>query len=413
MSNEEAPAGKIVRLLRAKPPEGLKKTIGLLIIQPTPFCNIDCDYCYLPNRDSNQRMPLSVLQQTLNNVFAAGMVGDRLSIVWHAGEPLALPISYYEEAFRAIENLQMSRTTITHSFQSNGTLINDEWCRFISAHDIGLGLSIDGPAFIHDAHRKTRRGSGTHQKVMRGVDVLRKHGIDFHVIAVITAQSLDFPDEIFEFYLKNGISRVGFNIEEIEGVNQSSTLKDDSMNEKLRRFFLRLYHLQNASRGAVKIREFDRAFNAIAQASGGPGPQNDRHNDQATPFEIISVDCAGNFSTFSPELLGVKSADYGDFCFGNVMTDNFQEAATGDKFIRVLRDINSGLELCAETCEYYFLCGGGAPSNKYFENGTFVSTETMYCNYTIKTPIDIVLADLEKSLAAAPPEESQPSAILD
>ena len=121
-------------------------------------------------------------------------------------------------------------------------------------------------------------------------------------------------------------------------------------------------------------------------------------NDQVTPFRIISIDSQGGFSTFSPELLGMKSDIYGDFCFGNVMVNNFFDIFQQDKFNQVLSDIEAGVQLCAETCEYFFLCGGGAPSNKYFENGSFVSAETMYCRYTIKKPLEIVLTELEASL---------------
>ena len=372
--------------------------VGLLILQPSPFCNINCDYCYLPERTSHKRMSISVLTQTIERVIAAGLVGEKLSIVWHAGEPLALPIAFYEEAFEAIATLPIEREKITHSMQSNGMLINDEWCSFLRAHDIKLGLSIDGPAFIHDAHRKTRGGKGTHAQVMKGVEVLRSHQIDFHVIAVITEQALDFPDEIFQFFLDNGVRQVGFNIEELEGVNQTSSLTGDSKGQRVKNFFRRIYELQKESDGLVSIREFDRAYQAIAQGSIEDEPLTFPQNDQVAPFAIISVAHDGSISTFSPELLGLKSPEYGEFYFGNVMTDVLTDVAAGLKFQHVLNDIQAGVQLCSDTCEYFSFCGGGAPSNKYYENGSFASAETMFCRYTIKTPIDIVLEDLEHSL---------------
>ncbi|HYJ87757.1 MAG TPA: cyclophane-forming radical SAM/SPASM peptide maturase GrrM/OscB [Pyrinomonadaceae bacterium] len=386
------------------PPAG----VGLLIVQPSPFCNINCDYCYLPERTSHKRMPTSVLKQSIERVIAAGLVGERLSIVWHAGEPLALPIAFYEEAFEAIASLPIAQGKITHSMQSNGMLINDEWCSFLRAHDIKLGLSIDGPAFIHDAHRKTRGGKGTHAQVMKGVEVLRRHQLDFHVIAVITEQALDFPDEIFQFFLDNGVRQVGFNIEELEGVNQTSTLTGDSKGQRVKDFFRRIYELQKESDGVVAVREFDRAYQAIAQGSVEDEPLSFPQNDQVVPFAIISVAYDGSISTFSPELLGLKSPEYGEFYFGNVMTDDLTGVAASLKFQHVLSDIQAGVRLCSETCEYFSFCGGGAPSNKYYENGSFASAETMFCNYTIKTPIDIVLEDLELSLGLSlPGVESQ------
>lgn len=373
-------------------------SVSLLIIQPTPFCNINCDYCYLPDRNSTKRIPIHILSRVIESIFADGLIGERLSIVWHAGEPLALPIDFYKQAFQAINTLPIEREKITHFIQTNGTLINEQWCEFIKEHTINLGLSIDGPAFIHDAHRKTRRGSGTHAQIMKGVETLRRHDIDFHVIAVITEQSLDYPDEIFRFFLDNGIQRIGFNIEEMEGAHQATTLAEGSVGQRMKHFLHRLHALQKGSKGAVKIREFDNAYRAIAHSSEGDLQEISSRNDQVVPFKIVSVDCDGKLSTFSPELLDVKSSAYGDFCFGNIMTNELLDITKSDKFNRVLEDIQEGVRLCAETCEYYSLCGGGAPSNKYFENGTFASTETMYCRYTIKMPIDIVLSDLEEAL---------------
>lgn len=376
--------------------------VELLIIQPSPFCNINCDYCYLPERTSHKRMSTSVLKQTIEKVFAAGLVGDKLSIVWHAGEPLALPISFYSEAFKAIASLPVAQERITHSMQSNGMLINDQWCSFIRSHNIRLGLSIDGPAFVHDAHRKTRSGKGTHAQVMKGVEVLRRHQVDFHVIAVVSEKSLDFPDEIFQFFLDNDIHQVGFNVEELEGVNQTSTLMKAPVDRRIKDFFRRIYDLQKESGGIVAIREFDRAYQAIAQATLDHQELTCPPNGQVSPFAIISVAYDGSISTFSPELLGMKSSEFGDFYFGNVMTDDLSDLASRAKFQNVLKDIQTGVRLCADGCEYFSFCGGGAPSNKYYENGSFASAETMFCRYTIKTPIDIVLEDLEASLGLHP-----------
>jgi len=386
------------QVLRLKGPPFPSTGVGLLIIQPSPFCNINCDYCYLPERDSHNRMTISVLKQALERVVTDELLGESLSIVWHAGEPLALPISFYEEAFEAIASLSIPTDRIRHSIQSNGMLINDPWCSFIAKNDIRLGLSIDGPAFIHDAHRKTRNGKGTHKQVMKGVEVLRKNGIAFHVIAVVTEQSLGFPDEIFQFFLDIGVDQVGLNIEELEGVNIDSTLFKNNIDGRITNFFRRMYELQKRSDGALEIREFKRASQAIALASIDDHQDTALRNDQVEPFAIISVAYDGSISTFSPELLGMKNSEYGDFYLGNVMSASFIDIATTDKFRRVLRDIQAGVRLCSDECEYFSFCGGGAPSNKYYENGTFASAETKFCRHTIKTPIDIVLEDLELSL---------------
>ena len=372
--------------------------LTLAVIQPSPFCNINCDYCYLPSRSETHRMGESTLRKVVAGIFATDLVRDSLTFVWHAGEPMAVPISWYRKAFDLIREEAPEGLKIIHSFQSNGTLINEAWCRFIKETGICVGLSIDGPARIHDAHRKTRQGKGTHEQTMRGVELLHSHQIDFHVIAVVTQDSLDHADEIYDFFVSNGIVRFGFNIEEQEGVHTKSSLDADS-NDKVAAFFRRMFERQKADAGAVRIREFDFALQRILCKRDSE--EFVYENEQVRPFGILSVDWQGNFSTFSPEMLGVQTSEYGPFAFGSFLDGGLESALANESFLSVLGDTKAGVERCRRECSFFNLCGGGAPANKYFENGSFNSTETAYCRHVIQLPISIVLEDLERAIPAS------------
>ncbi len=392
-----------LKSLRRQPDIPVADEIQLLIVQPTPFCNIDCDYCYLPNRTSTARLEPATWREVLRKVFASGLVGDELSVVWHAGEPLAVPLSHYASLFGVIDEFATRPPRLRHSIQTNGMPITDEWCNFIAAHDIHIGVSIDGPAFLHDRHRKDRQGRGTHDRVMKGIECLRKHHIDFHVIAVVTSDSLDHADEVFGFFRDQRIRRVGFNVEELEGDHKSCSLLDGSLEDRIRNFWRRLHVLQMESDGAVCIREFERAYEVIVH--GPPKIDTDlsmQWSSQLAAFGIVTVDYKGNVSSFSPELIGTKSVRYGDFVFGNIFENELKDLRNKPQFVRIARDIREGVRLCERQCQYFSLCGGGAPSNKYFENGSFATTETMYCRTTIQMPIDIVLEDLEQHLSHSP-----------
>lgn len=377
--------------------------IDLLILQPTPYCNINCDYCYLPDRSNSKKMSADVIDRAIDLVLKSGLVKDRLSIVWHAGEPLAVPPAFYEDAFARIGS-RATEITITHSIQTNGTVIDQRWCDLFAKHAVSVGVSVDGPAFIHDLHRKDRRGRGTHSSVMRGIEHLKNNSIPFHAIAVVTADSLAYPDEIFEFFLNLGAFQLGFNIEELEGVHTLSTLTA-AATDKVETFFRRVYALQQKSSQYLPIREFDRAYNSIANVSNSDASCG---NQQTVPFGILSVDWAGNLSTFSPELLGSSSASYNNFVFGNIQTDNLETLLQNPVFLRLATEIHAGVQNCAAKCEYFAFCGGGAPANKFYENGDFSSTETMYCRHTIQLPVEIVLSDLEKQLGLNSPKLRAP-----
>jgi uncharacterized protein len=377
----------------------IAKSLELLVLQPTPFCNINCDYCYLADRDSSFRMTIETIKASVGMVLGAGLVSKTLYIVWHAGEPLVLPVSYYEEAFRTICEIVDNRCSISQSVQTNGTLIDDRWCRFFKKYSVRVGVSIDGPSFIHDAHRKTRGGKPTHARVMEGIRELRDHGVPFHVIAVVTSDSLDHASSMFSFFKELGTQEIGFNVEELEGENSSSSLMSEGQRHRINRFWQQLYDLYERSDGNMRIREFERARKAILLAQTNKDwSEIACGNDQVLPFRMITVNCYGGVSTFSPELIGTRDTHFTDFIFGHVGREDFAVISSSESFRRVAREVWNGVGACARNCEYFCVCGGGAPANKYFENHSLSSTETMFCRSAIQAPVQVVLGGLEKKL---------------
>lgn len=365
-------------------------SMNLLVLQGSPFCNIDCDYCYLPNRQETRRMTYDVLEKTMTRVFESGLVNGPFTILWHAGEPLAVPKNYYEKCIEVIYRFPQARQNANFLFQTNAMLINQEWCDFFKAHPIEIGVSLDGPEFLHDKHRVTRSGKGTHAKAMNGVRLLQENGIEFAVIAVVTQDSLDHPDEMYEFFTSLNSIGVGFNIEEIEGANNVSSLSGEEAELRVRQFFYRMYELNRQNGYKLKIREFEGARERVMQPDVYV-------NLEPAPFAMLNVDCDGNFSTFSPELLGQATEKYGSFSFGNVLENKILDAFENESFLQIVDDIQEGNRKCSETCSYYKSCQGASPSNKYYENGTFASSETMNCRHIIQTPMDIVREDIYRS----------------
>jgi uncharacterized protein len=370
--------------------------LQLLILQANPFCNINCKYCYLPERAANRPMPLQVVEAAVRFVLDGNLVRDRLSVVWHAGEPMVVPIAFYADAKDRIANTVSGRCPITHSIQTNATMIDQSWCDFLKAAEFQVGVSLDGPKLLHDANRVTRSGRGTFDQTMRGIRLLQENGIDFHVIAVLTTASLGLADEIIEFFDRIGVSRLGFNVEEAEGVHTSPSITRDAEMEYVR-FLKRFSELclpREASR-SLHVREFAAMESRIRSLAAG---SNLTRSQESTPFAIVTVDSRGNISTFSPELMGNTGHDYSGFVFGNVLHDRFTDVVSNTSFLSALQDIRNGTLLCASKCQYFMVCGGGAPSNKYYENGTFVSTQTVNCRYRTQIVADLVLDRIESAL---------------
>lgn len=372
----------------------------LLVVQPTPFCNINCSYCYLPHRSVKQRLAFDLAEIIFRKLFRFPTVRDSVTIVWHAGEPLVLPVDYYERMFGLVRDLAPPDLEIRHSIQTNATLISGEWCELIKKWGINIGVIIDGPRELHDIYRKQRNGFGSFERAYEGMRKLQQAGIPFHVISVLTLESLQEPEKMLRFYAENAIEYVCFNIEEQEGANARSRLVTSrSADVSYRSFLEHFIELAMQRRYYIGIRELDNCVGAI-RGAGDPV-----RNEQAEPFGIISVDCNGNISTFSPELLGLQHEHYGSFCFGNLLEDDFKEIAGRVEKSALYADIREGLRQCSELCAYYGLCGGGAPSNKIYEIGSAASTETAYCR-TIQRTIDVALDLMERipqDLAKLPP----------
>ena len=341
-------------------------------------------------------MTIDTVEAVARRLLEDGLLGPELSVVWHAGEPLAMPADFYETAFAALQQALGGHTELTHCIQTNTTLIDERWCELFMRHGVKVGISIDGPAALHDRHRRTRGGRGTHARVMQGVALLRRHGIPFHAIAVVTAATLQAVEDFARFFIELAPTELGLNFDEAEGANPTSSLAG---HESAHGDFLRAL-LPHVQAGRLQVRELRQAMELVAQPlphyawAGQIWPDN----VQVLPFAILNVASHGDFGTFSPELLGQPSAAHGNFVLGNVHRDGLFDAARGPVFARLWAPIRQGVQACRERCAHYAYCGGGSPVNKLYETGSLAAAETLYCRSMLKRPFDIALQSLESEV---------------
>ncbi|MCX4633119.1 cyclophane-forming radical SAM/SPASM peptide maturase GrrM/OscB [Streptomyces sp. NBC_01443] len=362
-----------------------------VIVQPSPFCNIDCDYCYLPTRLDRTRMSMESVRSIVQFLFSVPEFAPVVDVAWHAGEPLVVPRSFYRAAFAEFARLSDRGVRCVHQFQTNGTLITEAWCEFMREHTMLIGLSIDGPAELHDRHRKDRHGRGTFNRAMAGAKLLAKSGIEFSVTSVLSVDSLMRPDLVCEWIEECGITSIGFNVEEVEGAHLTSTLAGDDATALYRQFFSTLYEFTK-THPEVRIREIVDSRNLLLRPTSCTFV-----NGESALGSILNFDVNGRVSTFSPELLTIApTSRYRSFTWADVTEDDFStfvERVTGSAFYE---DLAVGVAACARECEYFGVCGGGAPGNKFSELGTVTGTETMTCRLRVKTLMDVMAGALER-----------------
>jgi uncharacterized protein len=365
----------------------------MLIVQPTGFCNINCSYCYLPDRQDKRRMEIGTFRKVLENVCSSGVFPNQFTINWHAGEPLTVPRAFYAAATEIIADVELRHgLDVRQSLQTNATLIDDDWCRLFIEAGIYLGVSIDGPKSLHDESRKARSGAGTFDAAMRGVRLLKAHSINFSAICVLTKSHLCDPERIYEFFVSEGFTSVSFNFDEIEGPNRTSSMMVEGVSETFKTFVHKFLALNE--RDGHPLRLPNLMVNLLAE-------RTHIRNHQVEPWKLITVSIEGDVSTFSPELLGQDSVAHENFLLGNLCRETIEEISSRQPFLNLQDEIGSGVELCRQSCEYFRFCGGGSPANKFFENGTFRSTETLYCRLMKQAVCEVNLERASRIVEAA------------
>ncbi len=164
-------------------------------------CNLACTYCFFLSKDllydqERQSMSEADLETYLRRVLAAHPDGE-VVLGWQGGEPTLRGLDFFRRAVLLAQELSRPAQRVRHTLQTNGTLIDDEWGTFLAENEFLVGISIDGPAHLHDGYRVNRAGRGTHAQVVRGWEVLRRHGVEANVLCTVHANNADHPLEVY------------------------------------------------------------------------------------------------------------------------------------------------------------------------------------------------------------------------
>lgn len=176
-----------------------------VLAKPTgAACNLDCTYCFFLSKEllydeDGQRMSEQGLDTYLANLLRSQPDGE-VEIAWQGGEPTMRGLAFFRRAVELAERLRRPRQTVRHTLQTNGTLLDDDWGAFFAEHNFLIGLSVDGPAHLHDAYRVNKAGRATHAQVMRGHEVLRRHGVEYNILCTVHAANQDHGLEVYRYF---------------------------------------------------------------------------------------------------------------------------------------------------------------------------------------------------------------------
>jgi uncharacterized protein len=170
-----------------------------------PLCNLDCHYCYylkkiqLYTKGESFCMPEDILENYIIQHIKSS-TDTQIRFSWHGGEPTILGLDYFRKIVALQRKHQPSNQRIYNGMQTNGTLLDEEWCRFLADENFVVGLSLDGPQGIHNRYRLTKKGKPTYEKTMHGYELLQKHGVYCDILCVVNEYNAQYPLQVYQFF---------------------------------------------------------------------------------------------------------------------------------------------------------------------------------------------------------------------
>ncbi len=232
-----------------------------------PRCNLNCSYCYYTGKNNlYEDSPVHLMdddlleQYIIRHIQASG--SDEVMFSWHGGEPLLAGIDFYKKAINLQRKHLPRGMHLMNGIQTNGTLLNMNWCKFLARENFLTGISIDGPAHLHNSFRMDHRGEGTFDKVMRGYKLLQQYGITSEILCVVHSQNVHHPLEIYNFFKSLGVRFITFIplVERMPGTATGVT-PDSVPSEAFGHFLVSVFDewIENDI-GAIQVQIFEEAL---------------------------------------------------------------------------------------------------------------------------------------------------------
>lgn len=357
--------------------------VGIHVLaKPTgAACNLRCDYCFYLEKEKlfpeteNFRMSDQVLG-TYVCQYAEAQPTPEVEFVWHGGEPAIMGIDFYRKVVKYQEPYRKLKT-IKNSFQTNGTLLTDEWCEFFKKNGFFIGLSLDGPEQIHDRYRRDRGGQSTFQSVMKGLRLLQKHGVDYNILACVAKETAYKPLEVYRFFKEQGVEFIQFTpvIERMADERSAkhglslaapSDLDKEETNtsvtswtvepEAYGDFLIAIYEdwVRNDV-GKVFVMNFEWALNAWL---GNP-----------SPVCIFAKECGRAVALeHNGDLYTCDHYVYPEYRLGNIMSDNLGRMVERSVAAGFGHHKEKKLPKGCRECEVLKACWGGCPKHRFIKN---------------------------------------------
>lgn len=325
--------------------------ISVMLKPASSRCNLRCRYCFYHSlagqRESFSHGMMSRLtaEAVIGKAFDYSRGAD-VHFTFQGGEPLLAGLDFFKDFVKRAGEYNRYRSRLFFSLQTNGTLIDAAWCRYFREHSFLVGLSLDGDADLHNLYRRDAHGAGTFEPVMRAARLMRRHGVEFNILTVVTAPAARRILEVYRFFKKSGFSYLQF-IPYLPPLGAAGPDEQALTNELYATYLVELFKAYYADymRGSyVSIRQFD---NYAQLAQGKPAEQCGMNGHCSLQFVI-----EGDGAVYPCDFYCLD-----EYALGNIHEQSFRELGA----LGMARFVAGSLAVPPEcrSCSFYTLCRRG------------------------------------------------------
>jgi uncharacterized protein len=337
-----------------------------LLAKPTgAVCNLGCKYCFFLSKEnlypgSSFCMTDDILEEYIRQYIQSQCVPEA-TISWQGGEPMLMGLDFFRRSVEYVERYKKPGMTIHYTMQTNGTLLDDEWCQFFRENGFLVGLSLDGPRELHDAYRVDKGGNPTFDRVMRGLRLMQEHAVQFNILACVHTINADHPLEVYRFFSDEvGAEFIQF-IAIVErdnetGFQEGNRVTDRSVvAEQYGSFLIGVFdEWVRCDVGRIFVQIFDVSLAAWAGESPG--------------LCIFSPTCGNALALeHKGDLYSCDHFVEPRYLLGNITEQPMVDLVASEKQKRFGLDKLDTLSLYCQNCNVRFACHGGCPKNRFIE----------------------------------------------
>ncbi len=328
---------------------------SLLIKPASAVCNLDCAYCFYLDRDADpykalpaRRMTADTLERLVDSYLFYSY--PAAIFAFQGGEPTLAGLPFFQQLVRLQQNYGRNGQSVSNALQTNGVLLDQDWCDLFRSSNWLLGVSLDGPEEINDLYRFNKEGRGTCKRVIQSIELLQKNKVEFNILCVLNQANVEKPRELYRFYRSLGIDNIQY-IPLAEFDAAGNPLPFTITAAQYGRFLVETFDLWWPERRKVRIRGFDN----IAEALAGLKPGTCTMHETCDSYVVVEY----NGDVYPCDFF-VESS----WKLGNVTLDSWPEIARRSRRYSFASKKTLAHPEC-QVCEYQSICHGGCPKFRH------------------------------------------------